>query len=302
VNLTFNKMKIPIVTLMIITILTSCRSSGNKETGTSTQDGTEWRLSEVWRTDTMMTTCESVRYDESRKLLFVSCINGDPSDKNGLGFISRLRPDGTIKSLHWVTGLNAPKGMGITGNLLYVTDIDQLVIIDIPSAMVIEKLNVEGASFLNDVSVGPDGKVYFTDSDTGTIWIYSNGTMMPWITEGLNGPNGLCVEASRVLLTSSGSEDLKVIDKSTVNIETVTSGIGQGDGIEFTGSAGYYITTSWPGEIFLILPDYSKISLLKTSGQEINSADIGFNRAAQVVYVPTFFDNRVVAYKLGKTE
>jgi hypothetical protein len=295
-------MKLPSITLMILAILTSCRSSGTRETKTSTRGGTEWTLSEMWKTDTLMTTCESVRYDQTRNLLFVSCINGNPSDKNRTGFISKLRPDGTIESLNWVSGLNAPKGMGIIGNLLYVADIDQLVIIDIPTAIVIEKLNVEGASFLNDVSIGPDGKVYFTDSDTGYIWIYSNGVMKSWITEGLNRPNGLYVEESRVLLTSSGSEDLKVIDKSTGNIETVTSGIGQGDGIEFTGSAGFYITTSWAGEIFLILPDYSKISLLKTSDQEINSADIGFNTAAQVLYVPTFYNNRVVAYKLERTE
>ena len=52
----------------------------------------------------------------------------------------------------------------------------------------------------------------------------------------------------------------------------------------------------------MIFPDFSKVSLLKTSDQEINSADIGFNQTDQVVYVPTFFDNRVVAYKLEKTE
>jgi hypothetical protein len=50
--------------------------------------------------------------------------------------------------------------------------------------------------------------------------------------------------------------------------------------------------------VFLIRPDFSKETLLKTSDQEINSADIGFNLAEKVVYVPTFFDNRVVAYRL----
>jgi hypothetical protein len=70
--------------------------------------------------------------------------------------------------------------------------------------------------------------------------------------------------------------------------------------VEFTGTEGYYLTSSWLGEVFLILPDFSKISLLRTSDQEINSADIGFNTREQVVYVPTFFDNRVVAYTLEK--
>ncbi|MEN8229785.1 MAG: ATP-binding protein [Bacteroidota bacterium] len=277
----------------------SCNSSKSSEAGTKTQSDPSYTLTEVWRTDSILLTCESVLYDKTRQSLFVSCINGTPTDKNGKGFIAMLDLDGTVKSLEWVTQLDAPKGMGIAGNLLFVADIDQLVIIDIEKAEIKEKIQVEGASFLNDIAVGTDGKVYFSDSDTGILWIYSNGELKSWITEGLNRPNGLFVEETRVLLTSSGSQDLKIIDKSSGTFETVTTEIGAGDGVEFTGKEGHYITSSWAGEIFLILPDYSKISLLKTSDQEINSADIGFNQKSQVVYVPTFFDNRVVAYKLN---
>lgn len=234
--------------------------------------------------------------------MFVSCINGVFAEKNGLGFIALLQPDGSIKEHKWLTGLNAPKGLALHGNTLYVTDIDQLVIIDVQNAGIIERLDIEGASFLNDVAIGADGKVYFTDSDTGYIWVWSDGKLSAWITEGLQRPNGLFVEENRVLLTSSGSEDLKIIDLASGSMETVSSGIGHGDGIEFSGTEGYYIASSWDGEIFLIYPDYSKISLLKTSEQEINSADIGFNLKEQIIYVPTFFDNRVVAYKLGKSQ
>ncbi len=257
-------------------------------------------LSEVCRTDSILYTCESVLYDKNLQALFVSCINGSPAGKDGKGFISMLNLDGTVKSLEWVTGLDAPKGMGIEGNRLFVTDIDQLVIIDIEKAEIVERIQVEGASFLNDIAIGAEGKVYFSDSDTGFLWIYSNGKLKSWITEGLDRPNGLFVEETRVLLTSAGSQDLKIINKSTGTFETVTTEIGQGDGVEFTGNKGHYITSSWAGEVFLIFPDYSKVSLLKTSDQKINTADIGFNKETQVVYIPTFFDNRVVAYKLEK--
>lgn len=255
-------------------------------------------LTEIWRTDEVLSTCESVLYNKDRNLLFVSCINGSPAEKDGKGFIALLKPDGSIKKLKWVTGLNAPKGMGILDNRLYVTDIDELLVIDLKDAKITKRIKVEGASFLNDIAVGADGKVYFSDSDTGIVWIYEDGELKQWLTEGLQRPNGLYIEKDRVLLTSSGSQDLRIIDKSTGKMKVVTTGIGAGDGIEFTGKEGYYLTSSWTGEIFLILPDFSKISLLKTSDQDINSADIGFNVEDQVVYVPTFFDNRVVAYKL----
>ena len=256
-------------------------------------------LTEIWRTDEVLSTCESVLYDEDLDQLFVSCINGSPAEKNGKGFISVLKPDGTIKTLDWVEGLNAPKGMAILDGKLYVADIDQLVVINIKKAKIVERIPVDGATFLNDVAVSPDGKVYFTDSDTGFIWIYSGGKLQKWIAEGLERPNGLYIEEDRVLLTSSGSQDLKIINRSTGEAKVVTTDIGHGDGIVFTGTKGFYITSSWSGEVFLISPDYNKLSLLKTSDQEINSADIGFNMKEQVVYVPTFFDNRVVAYKLN---
>jgi len=92
-------------------------------------------LTEIWRTDEVLSTCESVLYDESRDQLFVSCINGSPAEKNGKGFISVLKPDGSIKSLNWVKGLNAPKGMAILDGKLYVADIDQLVVISIKKAI-----------------------------------------------------------------------------------------------------------------------------------------------------------------------
>ena len=260
--------------------------------------GAQSTLTEIWRTDEVLNTCESVLYDKNLNQLFVSCINGSPAEKNSEGFISVVKLDGTIQSLKWVTGLNAPKGMAILGGKLYVADIDELVVISIKKAKIVDRIPVEGATFLNDVAVSPDGKVYFTDSDTGIIWIYSGGKLQMWIKEGLNRPNGLYIEEYRVLLTSSGSQDLKVIDRSTGEAKVVTTDIGHGDGVEFTGKQGYYLTSSWSGEVFIISPDYNKLSLLKTSDQEINSADIGFNMEEQVVYVPTFFDNRVVAYKL----
>jgi hypothetical protein len=295
--------KIAFIILSLI-VLGSCNTSQKNNTTNDSPSQTKeeqgFVLTEVWKTDTLLKTCESVLYDDQRNTLFVSCINGTPSDKNGSGFIARLTPAGQIETLEWVTGLNAPKGMGVYENRLYVTDIDELVIVDINQGSVMERIPLEGASFLNDIDVDTDGTVYISDSDTGILWIYENGEPRQWITEGLERPNGLYVEESRVLLTSSGSSDLKVIDKSSGTFESVTSGIGAGDGLEYAGKDGYYIATSWSGEVFLIHPDYSKETLLKTSDQEINSADIGFNISEQVLYVPTFYDNRVVAYRLER--
>jgi hypothetical protein len=76
------------------------------------------------------------------------------------------------------------------------------------------------------------------------------------------------------------------------------TGIGHGDGIVSTGRDGFYLVSSWSGEIFLIHPDFSKASLLKSPEGGMNTADLAFHRDEQILYVPTFFHNKVVAYRL----
>jgi HSP20 family protein len=73
---------------------------------------------------------ESVIHDADQDVYFVTNINGNPGARDGNGFISRMKPDGTVDSLHFVMGgrngvtLNAPKGTAITGDTLWVTDLD----------------------------------------------------------------------------------------------------------------------------------------------------------------------------------
>ena len=40
--------------------------------------------------------------------------------------------------------------------------------------------------------------------------------------------------------------------------------------------------------------------LLDTKDQKINAADIGYIESQELLLVPTFFDNRVVAYKVSQ--
>ncbi|MCK5077576.1 MAG: ATP/GTP-binding protein, partial [Calditrichia bacterium] len=88
-------------------------------------------LIEKWATKAEFKTPESVLYNQNLNILYVANINGSPAEKNGEGFISQLSIDGKIVKLKWITGLNAPKGMGVFKNKLYVTDIDRIVEIDI---------------------------------------------------------------------------------------------------------------------------------------------------------------------------
>src|SRR5258707_2917915 len=74
-------------------------------------------------------TPESVLHDSTQDIYFVSNINGSPTAKDNNGFISRVRPDGAIENLKFIEGghgatLNAPKGLALAGDTLWVADID----------------------------------------------------------------------------------------------------------------------------------------------------------------------------------
>src|SRR3989454_6932286 len=117
-------------------------------------------------------TPESVKYDPDLDLYFVTNINGNPSAKDNNGFISRIRPDGTVDSLAFVTGgrggvtLNGPKGTALVGDTLWVADIDAVRGFNKRTGAPVATVDLAklGAKFLNDLAVGPDGALYVTDT------------------------------------------------------------------------------------------------------------------------------------------
>ena len=92
--------------LFLAAALYSCsgdtESKETQETETAaTEAPAEPTLTKAWETDTVMTTAESTLYDEASDIIYVSNIQGDHSTKDGEGFISTLRPDGSVAQLKW---------------------------------------------------------------------------------------------------------------------------------------------------------------------------------------------------------
>ena len=117
-----------------------------------------------------LATPESVLYDSVMDVYVVSNMNGNPAAKDDNGFLSRVAPDGRVVELRWVDGasdsvtLNAPKGMGIRGDTLFVSDIDEVRMFDRTTGRSLGSTPIRGVSFLNDIEVGSDGTVYVTDT------------------------------------------------------------------------------------------------------------------------------------------
>ena len=251
-------------------------------------------LVKLWATDTLLKTPESVLYDAKDKLLYVSNIDGAPAEKDGKGSIGKVALDGKIIQVDWVSGLNAPKGMGIYKNKLYVADLTEVVVIDIEKAKIIQHIPVEGSVFLNDISISKGGTVFVSDTRVNKVYRIEKG-LVSTILENLQAPNGLLVVGEELLVLDKGSL-LKMLGTGTLS--SMAEGMDPStDGIEMV-KPNEFIVSCWNGVIYYIYPNGSKQILLDTRAQKINTADIGYDPKNRIVYVPTFYKNGVVAYAL----
>lgn len=251
----------------------------------------------VWETKPVLKTPESVYYDQGRDQIYVSNINGKPSEKDGNGFIALLSDDGTIKKLEWITGMDAPKGMAVVDNLLYVTDIDRIRVIDIDQAKLIKTIPVEGAEFLNDLAADNNGDVYISDMQKNQILKLSNDTVNFWLAdEKIVSPNGLAFFNNHLMIGTK--EDLLSVNPESKNVRVKVEGVGPIDGLVPVGGQKF-VVSNWSGRILMVSPS-EKIVLGNTTDLKIQAADLGYIPGQKLILIPTFFNNRVVARKLPK--
>ena len=252
------------------------------------------KLVKKWETDTLLKTPESVLYEEKGKFLYVSNIDGTPDGKDGKGSIGKVGLDGKIIKVDWVQGLNAPKGMGLYKNKLYVADLTEVVVIDVLKGAIIQRITVEGAVFLNDITIDKNGTVYV--SDTRVFKVYKiEKNKVTTLLENLKGPNGLLAINQDLLILDRGNL-YKLLPTGQLFLMADTMDPST-DGIEMV-RPNEYLVSCWNGVIYYIGASGAKQILLDTRQEKINSADIGYDAKNRILYVPTFYKNSIVAYDL----
>lgn len=127
-------------------------------------------LQKIWETDSIVAVPESILPDLKNNTLYISLINGGGWIADGIGGVGKLSLDGKNYDSTWITGLNAPKGLGRYGNRMYTADISEVVVIDIQKGKVEKKIPIKNANGLNDITVDSKGIVYVSDSRKAKIW------------------------------------------------------------------------------------------------------------------------------------
>jgi sugar lactone lactonase YvrE len=248
---------------------------------------------------------ESASWDSGTKSLFVSNISSENFEANGQGYISQLGIDGNVIKEKFIEGLDAPKGTAIADGKLYVAAVEALVEIDIASATIANTYPAPGATFLNDVAVAPDGKVYVTETMQGAIYVLEDGALSQFLADPqLAGANGIIVDGAALLVAtlgdmSAGFENMKPSNVKSVDIasKAVTDygspdPIGGLDGIELMDE-GVMVTDHPAGRLVQVKPDGSVVELAMPGA---GAADIEYVPEESLVVVPMLQSAEVVAY------
>ena len=259
-------------------------------------DSNTHKLTKTWESEAALKTPESVFFDARRKVLYVSNIDGEPWTNDGKGSIAKVGLDGKVIAAEWVAGLDCPKGLALStdGKWLYVGDYGGLVVIDVDAGKVKEKIAVEG-SLLNDV-VNDKGTIYASDSKGKKVYAFKDGKASVFLDEKvLKGPNGLQVHKGNLYVLDNDSLNLVQKDHS---LKVLADGMpGGADGLENVKGDDFLVSV-WSGAVWYVKADGSKELLFDGKAEKTSTADIGWDPATQTVYVPTFFKNTVIAFKV----
>ena len=258
--------------------------------------GQAHELVKKWETTASLKVPESVIFDGERDVLYVANIGSlDGWADDGDGSIGKVALDGTVIEAEWITGLDAPKGMGIWQGQLYVADNHKVVVIDLEIGAVVKTIPVEISENLNDVTIDDSGVLYVSDSGANRVYSVKDGEVSI-IVENLKGTNGILAQGDDFyVLDAGGLYRLEDDGIMTLIVEGMEGGT---DGVENVAGSDFIVST-WSGVVYYVdAKAGTKQTLLDGREKKINSADIGFDPETKTVYIPTFFVNTVAAYEV----
>ncbi len=277
---------------------------------------------------------ESAHFDAASNAWYVSCMA--KPDVPGDGFIAKLNAAAdSVVSEKFTPGLNEPKGIRIRAGKLYVSDVTELVTIDVGTGRVLGKASVAGihpdvpsSPFLNDVAVSEaTGNVYVSDNRNDTLYLFNAEGGAPRLlfkSPSLEAPNGLLVDERpgvrpRLLVAAMGpglasgrTDKLGAVlaidlddfdDGDRVNVTYVSQRIGNLDGIELDGD-DVLVTDTYGGRLMRVSPTSTTRHFGQGDAHIVRqgysrAADLGFDPATRRALVPQLSSGTVVLVELN---
>jgi uncharacterized protein (TIGR02246 family) len=235
---------------------------------------------------------ETVVWDAARRIYVVSNVCGFAV--NGKGFLSRISEDGELVEARWVTGLDAPVGMVVDGDSVWVVDLRYVREISLEDGSELSRIEMPaGARAPNDLARLGDA-LYVSESFAGAVYrIEGDRVSLLAQDERLRFANGVHTADGRLWI---GGETLREVDPETGSIGPPLGPLALTDidGIEGDGDGG--LIFSLVGGPVVHLAEDGSSALYTVEG--LTSTNFLFRADESLAVVPQGTDSGVVAFRV----
>jgi hypothetical protein len=257
---------------------------------------------------------ESIAADSTGRI-FVSNIGQkmDPTARDGDGFITELSAEGTLihKFFNPKETLNAPKGLAVVGNVLYVADIDRIVGFNLQNSEQVFSLNLSAkTSFLNDLATIDEQTLLASASDTGTVYQISIPNRQFSVLPGhIPGANGISYDSKTKTIyvvglgenfDGNGGIYKLAMAKPTAQFEQISVLPGFFDGVALVKD-NQLIYSDWvgiqkptPGTIKSYNTTTKKVDTLKQPVEFNGPADFFYQPKTNSLWIPLTLNNKII--------
>ena len=247
-----------------------------------------------WEIRNRLNYPESVVWDQKNNVLYTSNFLN-----NGREYLSKISMDGEIIETEWVKGLKSPTALFILNDSLLVVERNKIVVVDIMSATIKRRKQVEGALFLNDIVASSDGKkIFISDSEANKIYILEKGNIEVFLeNELIVNPNAITLNDDKLLVGCKGAVFEVDIKTKQVNLVTKLYPNTIIDGIQVAEDNSVLIS-DFKGVMYLKQGAASLKVIINASGKSINFSDFIYIKEKQMIIVPGLYSNCICAYKI----
>lgn len=230
----------------------------------------------------------------------------EPLAKDNDGFISKLDKNGNVVDKFFIKNINAPKGMSVIGDVLYVVDIDVLRGFNLKSKKEVFNLPIKNAIFLNDIAIKDNNTLFVSDTGTGIIHLVDlkkkkYSTFVQLDLQKYAGPNGLLINGNNLIAVTydaNGKLDGMVleIDMRNKKMKQISNLRGALDGVVLDAQNNLLVS-SWgenlEGKVYKIQNnDFEALDLPDIKGP----ADMFFD--GEFLWIPKMVEGKILKVKL----
>ena len=214
--------------------------------------------------------------------------------EQGNGFLTLLAGNGDVIAWKHVENLDAPLGMALVNEKVFVVDNNQVKIFSWPDFEILETIKLE-MTVANDLAVTPDETIYVTDTAKNFVMRVDGDRNQEWLTgkDQFPGANGIAVKGQYLFV---GGQRLWKVDLETESIKTIgPEWLADIDGIEFEENEVLQVTPVGGPLVRLLANGETQI----LGGEGVGSANHGYAPSLGLALIPTGFDNQVIAIRLA---